>query len=313
MTPVSQQGATLQARSHRPDPEFPLDPPIRITRPEDAGSSVATALVLSSPHSGAIYPASFRNASRLDALSLRRSEDAFIHELYAAGPGLGAPLLEALFPRAYCDPNRAAYELDPDMFDAPLPAHVVTASSKIGAGLGTIARVVAGGMEIYKGKIPFIEAERRVETCWRPYHDALAELLAEARDRHGAALLLDCHSMPSIGGSHQPDAGQRRADMVIGDFNGVSCTPRLVDRVEEYLKSCGFSTTRNKPYAGGYITQHYSRRDRGQHTLQLEINRDLYMDEERIAKAGGFSRVQAAMTGLTELLIACATPDFLNG
>ncbi|WP_341705535.1 N-formylglutamate amidohydrolase [Ferrovibrio sp.] len=305
--------ASATARVHRPDPEFPLDPPIRITRPEDAGSSVATALVLSSPHSGAIYPASFRNASRLDPLSLRRSEDAFIHELYAAGPGLGAPLLEALFPRAYCDPNRAAWELDPGMFDAPLPPHVVTESSKIGAGLGTIARVVAGGMDIYKGKLAFAEAERRVETCWRPYHDALETLLAEARARHGVALLLDCHSMPSVGGSHNPDAGQRRADMVIGDFNGTSCAPRLVDRVEQYLRDCGFGTTRNKPYAGGYITQYYSRRDRGQHSLQLEINRDLYMDEDRIEKAGGFTRVAQAMTGLVELLIASATPDFLNG
>lgn len=296
---------------HRPDPEFPVDPPIRITYP--AGPARISALVLSSPHSGDIYPASFRGASRLDALTLRRSEDAFINELYRAGPDLGAPLLEALFPRAYCDPNRAAYELDPGMFDAPLPAHVQTDSGKIGAGLGTIARVVAGGMEIYKGKLSFSEAERRVETCWRPYHAALEQLLGEARKAHGVALLLDCHSMPSVGGSNQPDAGQRRADMVLGDFHGVSCAPRLVDRVEDYLKSRGFSTARNKPYAGGYITQHYARRDKGIHTLQLEINRDLYMDEVQITRAGGFSRVQNAMAGLVELLTASATPDFLNG
>lgn len=300
--------ASLRTRQFLPDPEFPVDPPIRVTRPAGQGS----ALVLSSPHSGDIYPASFQGASQLDPLTLRRSEDAFIHELYAAGPALGAPLLEALFPRAYCDPNRAAYELDPAMFDAPLPPHVVTDSSKIGAGLGTIARVVTGGLEIYKGKLPFTEAERRVETCWRPYHDALEVLLEEAKARHGVALLLDCHSMPSVGGTHNPDAGQRRADMVIGDFHGVSCAPRLVDRVDDYLKSCGFSTTRNKPYAGGYITQSYSRRDQGIHSLQLEINRDLYMDETRIEKAGGFNRVQGAMTGLIELLIASATPDFLK-
>ena len=199
------------------------------------------------------------------------------------------------------------------MFDAPLPAHVLTESGKIGAGLGTIARVVAGGLEIYKGKLAFAEAERRVETCWRPYHAALEQLLAGAREAHGVALLLDCHSMPSVGGSNQPDAGQRRADMVLGDFHGASCAPRLVDRVEDYLKSCGFSTARNKPYAGGYITQHYARRERGIHTLQLEINRDLYMDEVQITRSGGFSRVQSAMTGLVELLTASAVPDFLNG
>lgn len=304
--------ASLKRPSHQPDPEFPHDPPIRISRPEDAGA-VRSALVLSSPHSGDIYPASFRAASRLDPLTLRRSEDAFINELYAAGPALGAPLLEALFPRAYCDPNRAAYELDPAMFDAPLPDHVQTESSKIGAGLGTIARVVAGGMEIYKGKLPFAEAERRVETCWRPYHHALQTLLDEARTAHGVALLLDCHSMPSVGGNNMPDAGQRRADMVIGDFHGASCPARLVDRVEAYLQSCGFSVARNKPYAGGYITQHYARAAEGLHSLQLEINRDLYMHETEIVKSPGFSRVQKAMGGLVELLRASATPDFLNG
>src|SRR5690606_4727516 len=158
----------------------------------------------------------------------------------------------------------------------------------------------AGGMEIYKGKLSFAEAERRVETCWRPYHAALDQLLAEARRTHGVALLLDCHSMPSVGGSNQPDARQRRADMVLGDFHGGSCAPRPLGRVADYLHSRGLSTARNKPYAGGYITQHYAQRDRGIHTLQLEINRDRYMDELQITRAGGFSRVQNAMTGLVE-------------
>ncbi|QDO96822.1 N-formylglutamate amidohydrolase [Ferrovibrio terrae] len=306
--------APIKARVFRPDPEFPADPPLRVTRPADVGfDGPASALVLSSPHSGDIYPASFKAYSQLDPHTLRRSEDAFIHELYIDGPSRGAPLLEALFPRAYCDPNRSAYELDPGMFDAPLPPHCVTESSKIGAGLGTIARVVAGGLEIYKSKIPFAEAERRVETCWRPYHNMLEQLLTEARTQHGVALLLDCHSMPSVGGNNMPDAGQRRADMVLGDFHGTSCPSRLVDRAEGYLASCGFGVARNKPYAGGYITQHYARRDQGFFTLQLEINRDLYMDEEKIVKSAGFARVQRAMTGLIELLIASATPDFLHG
>ena len=278
--------APIKARVFRPDPEFPVDPPVRVTRPADVGfSGPASALVLSSPHSGDIYPASFKAYSQLDPHTLRRSEDAFIHELYIDGPSRGAPL----------------------------PPHCVTESSKIGAGLGTIARVVAGGLEIYKSKIPFSEAERRVETCWRPYHAALEQLLNEARARHGVALLLDCHSMPSVGGNNMPDAGQRRADMVLGDFHGTSCPARLVDRAEDYLASCGFDVARNKPYAGGYITQHYARRDQGFFTLQLEINRDLYMDEAQIVKSAGFSRVQRAMTGLIELLIASATPEFLNG
>ncbi|MBP7670472.1 MAG: N-formylglutamate amidohydrolase [Ferrovibrio sp.] len=286
----------------------PVDPPIRLTQPQGKRSG----LVVSSPHSGAEYPADFRDMSRLDPVTLRKSEDAFVHELVNAAPSLGAPLLEALFPRAYCDPNREPYELDPAMFSDPLPGHVTTRSSKISAGLGTIAKVVAGGQEIYRDKLPFSEAERRVETLWRPYHGALRQLLDAAHDSAGAALLLDCHSMPSVGGANMPDHGQRRADMVLGDFHGVSCPGRLVDRVEAYLRERGFGVARNKPYAGGFITQHYTRREAGFHTLQIEINRDLYMDEQKIERNAGFERVRAAMTGLIELLAGSATPEFLS-
>ncbi len=287
----------------------PVDPPIRLTQPAGRRSG----LVVSSPHSGAEYPAEFRAMSRLDPVTLRRSEDAFVHELAGAAPAHGAPLLEALFPRAYCDPNREPYELDPAMFADALPAHVTTRSSKISAGLGTIAKVVSGGQEIYRDKLPFAEAERRVETLWRPYHAALRQLLDAAHAAAGVALLLDCHSMPSVGGANMPDHGQRRADMVLGDFHGVSCPEQLMRRVEEYLAGRGFQVARNKPYAGGYITQHYTRREAGFHSLQIEINRDLYMDEERIEHGPGFERVRAAMTGLIELLAGSAVPDFLNG
>jgi len=300
----------MSAAAPLPRPVYtaPVDPPIKLTLP----TGRRCGLVLSSPHSGAEYPAEFRGASLLDAVTLRRSEDAFVNDLVSAGPGLGVPLLEALFPRAYCDPNREPYELDPAMFADALPDHVTTRSSKISAGLGTIAKVVAGGQEIYRDKLPFAEAERRVETLWRPYHGALRQLLDAAHEAAGVALLLDCHSMPSVGGANMPDHGQRRADMVLGDFHGVSCPSRLVERVETYLAGRGFGVARNKPYAGGYITQHYTRREAGFHTLQIEINRDLYMDEENIARSAGFERVRAAMTGLIELLAGSATPEFLN-
>lgn len=286
----------------------PVDPPFRLTLPEGPRGG----LVLSSPHSGNVYPEEFQRQSRLDPLTLRRSEDAFVNELMGAGPLLGAPLLEAMFPRSYCDPNREAYELDPAMFSDPLPSHVVTQSGKLRSGLGTIAKVVAGGMEIYANKLTFAEAERRVETLWRPYHDCLSDLLAEAKETAGVALLLDCHSMPSVGGANMPDQGQRRADMVLGDFHGTSCPVHLVQRVESYLEGRGFTVLRNKPYAGGYITQHYTDRANGVHTLQIEINRDLYMDERSIARSAGFERVRAAMAGLIELLAGSATPDFLK-
>jgi len=287
----------------------PVDPPFTVTLPKGTRSG----LVVSSPHSGDRYPEVFRRMSRLDPLTLRRSEDAFVNELMAAAPGLGAPLIEALFPRAYCDLNREAYELDPAMFSDPLPDYVTTDSSKLKSGLGTVAKVVVGGLEIYPAKLPFAEAAMRIETLWRPYHAELRALLDQTRQAAGVALLLDCHSMPSIAGPNMPDNGQRRPDMVLGDFHGTSCSPRLVDRVEAYLQERGYSVARNKPYAGGYITQHYTNRPAGFQTLQIEINRDLYMDEAVIIRSAGFGRVQAAMAGLVELLVGSAVPEFLDG
>ncbi len=267
--------------------------PIAIERPV---GEQCLPLVFCSPHSGAVYPADFVESSLLDPLALRRSEDSFVDELFGAGPLLGAPLLRALFPRAYCDPNREPYELDPHMFGDALPAFVNTTSVRVAGGLGTIARIVSNGAEIYRDKLLFAEAERRIDACWRPYHDALAVLLENTRAQFGMALLIDCHSMPSTGCLGERDHGRRRADIVLGDRHGASCSPLLIRRAEGILHGLGFRTARNAPYAGGYTTEHYGRPDVGFHALQIEINRGLYMDEERIERGADFDDLANRLT-----------------
>ena len=250
-------------------------------------------IVFASPHSGRTYPEDFLAATRLDPLGLRRSEDSFVDELFASAPEHGAPLLAATFPRAYCDANREPWELDPAMFADALPPWVNTTSARVGAGLGTIARIVASGETIYRAKLPFAEAERRVRTCWQPFHDTLAALIGATREQFGMCLLIDCHSMPSHGHTVRP--GGKPAGFVLGDAHGTACASRLTRVVEDLLTDLGHSVRRNDPYAGGFITRHYGRPREGVHALQIEIARELYMDEGHIERLPGFAAVQAAM------------------
>ncbi len=263
--------------------------------------------VFASPHSGTAYPPAFLAASRLDPLMLRRSEDSFVDELFGAAPELGAPLLCALFPRSYVDPNREPFELDPAMFEDELPPYVNAASPRVAAGLGTVARVVANGQEIYAGKLRFAEARERIETCWRPYHDALAKLVRSTRRRFGHCVLIDCHSMPSIGGPMERDAGRERVDFVLGDCFGSACAPHVIDRVERALTRLGYRVARNTPYSGGFVTQHYGRVGDGIHALQIEVNRALYMDEIAIERSAGFPRLRDDLTRMIGELGGAAT------
>ena len=175
--------------------------PFEVLAPKDQ----TIPLVFASPHSGRSYPPDFVKASRLTPIMLRRSEDSFVDELFAEAPTFGAPLLRANFPRAYVDPNREAYELDPSMFEDQLPEFVNTNSIKVLAGLGTVARVVTNGEEIYKEKLQFAEIKSRVKSSYFPYHAALRELIKKTRIRFGICILIDCHSMPSIGGPMDND------------------------------------------------------------------------------------------------------------
>jgi N-formylglutamate amidohydrolase len=259
-------------------------------------------LVVASPHSGRDYPKSFLSASKLDSLGLRRSEDSFVDELFAAAPELGAPLIHALFPRAYVDPNREPFELDPAMFDDDLPAYANTRSPRVAAGLGTIARVVASGAEIYRGKLSFAEALGRIHDCYWPYHTALRDLVQQTRDAFGCCLLLDCHSMPSVGGPMDLDRRSHRVDIVLGDCHGTSCAEAAIAAAEDLLGDLGYSVTRNTPYSGGFVTRHYGRPSEGVHAMQIELNRALYMDEEQIERGAGMSRVGQDMSRLMRRL-----------
>lgn len=271
-----------------------IDPPFSVAAP----ARQTAAVVFASPHSGKIYLPEFVAASQLDALSLRRSEDAFVDDLFDSAPEHGAPLIRALFPRAYVDPNREPWEFDPAMFEDDLPAFVNAASPRVGAGLGTIARVVASGAEIYRGKLHFADARIRVEKLYRPYHAKLTELVEATRQRFGRSLLIDCHSMPSVGGPMDRDPGRRRVDFVLGDCFGAACAPVVTDTVERALKAQGYAVGRNAPYAGGFTTRDYGRPKTGRHALQIEINRGLYMDEERIEKSAGFAALKRNLDAL---------------
>ncbi len=257
---------------------------------------LATPLVFNSPHSGRIYPSSFLASSRLDALTLRRSEDAFVDDLFAPCVEIGAPLMRANFPRAYLDLNREPFELDPLMFAGRLPSYANTRSLRVAGGLGTIPRVVGEAQEIYKGPIPVDEAMARIAALYKPYHQALRNLIERAASRFGVAALLDCHSMPSS----MAEGGA--TDFVIGDRYGASAAPWVVDTVESALRRAGYSVRRNKPYAGGFITEHYGAPAASRHVVQIEINRALYMDERAMVKSARWRQLSADLFAMAALL-----------
>jgi N-formylglutamate deformylase len=266
-----------------------LDPPFEIHEPAEWRAPI----VFNSPHSGNVYLRSFIAAARLELITLRRSEDTFVDELFADSVKFGVPLMRAHFPRAFLDVNREPYELDPRMFDGRLPAFANTRSLRVAGGLGTIARVVGDSREIYDRRLPVDEALARIELYYKPYHRALRRLIVNAQRSFGAAVLLDCHSMPSnaSGRDERP-----RADMVLGDRYGTSCAAAVTDGIEEALRDFGYSVLRNKPYAGGFITEHYGDPAAGLHAVQIEINRALYMDEREYRKSIRFEAVKADLT-----------------
>ncbi|MGI9437830.1 MAG: N-formylglutamate amidohydrolase [Geminicoccaceae bacterium] len=254
-----------------------LGSPIAILQPKRASVPV----ILSSPHSGQIYPPCLLREVRLHHHQLRRLEDAFVDRLFDQAPSLGAPFLHARFARAFVDANREAFELDADLFDEPLPAYANPNSAKAKAGLGTIPSRIAG-QAIYRSKLTLDDAERRIKLAYWPYHHALQRLIDERRTRFGQILLLDCHSMPSFSVNGALAGGPRGSGMIdfaLGDRFGSSCAPAIIRHVETFLAGKGFRVARNRPYAGGYITAHYGQPKIGIHALQIEVRRGLFMDE----------------------------------
>ena len=265
--------------------------------PYDVASPVRqqVGLVFASPHSGQHYPEDLMAATDLSKLSLSRSADNFVDELFSDAPDHGAPLLRAAYARAYLDLNREPWELDPQMFDEELPDHVNGTSLRVAGGLGTIPRLAADGSRIYRDHLDFAEVRERLNRVYFPYHHCLARMVEDTQLAFGHCVLIDCHSMPSVGGPHDPDAGRVRADMVLGDCFSSACSEPVIATIEHALKNRGYQVVRNKPFAGGFTTRHYGRPSQGLHAVQIEINRGLYMDETAIKPNGGMAKLTQDM------------------
>jgi N-formylglutamate amidohydrolase len=282
-----------------------LSPPFVIVRP-----AVQTApFVFCSPHSGRIYPSCLRAASRLDARSLRKSEDCYVDQLFDTVAELGAPLIAARFPRAYLDVNREPYELDPELFGRPLPNYANSQSMRVAGGLGTIARIVADAEEIYlpHRRPTLADGLTRIELLYRPFHAALAALIRETQTVFGYAVLIDCHSMPSQapvapGPGSQTAQPPSRPQIVLGDRFGASCDSKVTRTAREALTNIGLETHLNRPYAGGFITEHYGRPFKGVHALQIEINRALYLDELTLERTADFANLRGQLATVIERL-----------
>lgn len=274
-----------------PPTAFDLTRPLRRT----------TSVVFSSPHSGRDYPRDMLDRTVLPPQHIRSSEDAYVDELFAAAPLMGAPLIASRIPRAYVDLNRSAEELDPALIRG---VNRPVRNPRVSSGLGVIPRVVGGGRAIYSGKLELAEAQARIDRHWRPYHDALQGLLNESHALFGHAILIDCHSMPREALTSGP--GGIRPDVVLGDKFGASATDAVVSQIEAGFQDEGFRVARNLPFAGAYIAQHYGRPSQGQHAIQIEIDRSLYLDEPSQRKSAGFlalrdrlSRVMARLVTIT--------------
>ena len=287
--------------AHRTD--FNGHPPFEVLAPAEQ----RLPYVFNSPHSGCQYPASFLESSRLDDRAIRRSEDAYVDHLFSHVVPLGAPMLRAHFPRAYLDVNREPYELDPKMFEDRLPPYANVRSIRVAGGLGTVARVVSESHEIYKHRLPVSEAMYRIEEIYKPYHTTLRRMLAQTHVTFGHAILIDCHSMPS---SIRCQSTDIRPDFILGDRYGTSCSQELTNYAASILIGMGYTVNRNKPYAGGFITEHYGRPTRGLHALQVEMNRGLYMDEATHQPHAGFLELKNNLEAFARELTSMPDSSF---
>lgn len=259
--------------------------------------------VFDSPHSGRHYPERFLRMSRLDGTAIRRSEDSYVEELFGGSVALGAPMLAANFPRAYLDVNREPWELDPRMFADPVPSFANIRSARVAGGLGTVPKLVGEGLDIYPSRLPVSEALARIDACYKPYHDTLKRLLTRTHARFGFAVLVDCHSMPA---SVRLGETGMRPDFIVGDRFGASASSALSEAAIGLLVAMGYTVAHNKPYAGGFITEHYGRPARGLHALQIEVNRGLYMNERTFEKSAGFDALADDLTRFASGMMSAA-------
>ncbi len=286
-----------------PVEDFSVVPPFEIR----SGAEQRVPFIFSSPHSGRFYPERFLAMARLDRNAIRRSEDCFVDELFGAAVTLGAPMLAANFPRAYLDVNREPWELDPRMFAEPVPTYCNIRSARVAGGLGTVPRLVGEGLDIYAGRLPLAEAIARIEAVYKPFHEALKRLLSRTHAAFGFAVLVDCHSMPA---SVRVGDNGFRPDFIVGDRFGTSATAALTEAAINLLSAMGYTVAHNKPYAGGFITEHYGRPARHLHALQIEVNRGLYMNEKTLQKSPGFDALARDMALFSADLMALPDHHF---
>jgi N-formylglutamate amidohydrolase len=286
-----------------PADDFSAVPPFEVR----AAVEQRVPYVFNSPHSGRHYPERFLSMIRLDSNAIRRSEDCYVDELFGCAVSLGAPMLAANFPRAYLDVNREPWELDPRMFADPVPPFANIRSARVAGGLGTVPKLVGEGLDIYARRLPLSEAVGRIDTIYKPYHDCLKRLLTRTHARFGLAVLVDCHSMPAS--IRVGDTGIR-PDFIIGDRFGSSTSAALTEHAISLLSGMGYAVAHNKPYAGGFITEHYGRPARGLHALQVEVNRGLYMNERTFQKTGGFDALARDLRLFVADLMALPENEF---
>jgi N-formylglutamate deformylase len=264
-----------------------------------------TALVFDSPHSGTDYPADFDFVC--DAAVLRRAEDTHVEKLYDFAPGLGVAWIEALFPRSYLDANRGTREIDVDMLDAPWPGEFESdpaVLSKVRLGKGLVWKYTDEGVPLYARKLSPAEVQARIDRCWKPYHAQVERAVAEAHARHGFCIHLNCHSMPAVAGSHATDQpGLVHADFVLGDRDGTTAAPGLTAALAQQLRERGYGVAINHPYKGVELVRRYGRPAEHRHSIQVEINRKLYMDEATLELHPGSTRLRQDLLALTQWLL----------
>lgn len=262
-------------------------------------------LVLDSPHSGTVYPSDFEYAC--DLALLRCAEDTHVEKLYDFAPGLGVHWIEAHFPRSYLDANRNTTEMDVTLLDAPWPDEVETdpkVMSKVRLGKGLIWRTTDAGLPVYQRKLSISEVRARIDNCWQPYHAAVAQAIAAAHQQHGYCIHINCHSMPAIASSNATEfPGEAHADFVVGDRDGTTAHPALSQLVCRHLAELGYSVAYNHPYKGVELVRRYSQPAQHRHSIQLEINRKLYMNEQTLAVTAGFEPLKAHLRTLVKLLV----------
>ncbi|ANT53441.1 N-formylglutamate amidohydrolase [Mesorhizobium amorphae] len=305
---LSNHDAVLFPGSHKlktAAEDFSVVPPFEIR----SGAEQRVPFLFNSPHSGRYYPDRFLAMARLDRNAIRRSEDCYVEELFGGAVALGAPMLAANFPRAYLDVNREPWELDPRMFAEPVPSFCNIRSARVAGGLGTVPKLVGEGLDIYSGRLPLAEAVARIETVYKPYHETLKRLLTKTHARFGYAVLIDCHSMPA---SIRVGDNGVRPDFIVGDRFGISATAALTETAIGLLTGMGYTVAHNKPYAGGFITEHYGRPARHLHALQIEVNRGLYMNERTFQKSAGFDALADDLARFSADLMAMPDHHFID-